>query len=465
MEKFADEIAREAQAAGESFAENPVRFVRVYYGSGGNRDEGSRAGNGDEKAAIQVELSPLDEREVTTREYLAELQSRINRPPGIEQLSLREQTAGPPGADLDIELSGPDIHALKAASLELQDALRGVAGLSLIRDDTPYGKEQIVYELTPLGRALGLDVAAISAQLRDAFDGRLAQTFYDGPDEVEVRVLLADRENFDRLGGFQIQLPDGNFAALADVVTLRTRRGFDTILHASGRPAIKVTGEVAPDLDPNALIAELRRDTMPALAGRYGVDYSFEGKSADERETIADMQLGLVLALIFIYIILTWVFSSWSIPFVIMVTMPLGIIGTVLGHWIMGYAMSILSFFGVFTLFGIIVHDSIVLVRFYQELRAAEPDADADALIVKAACLRLRAVLVTSLTTIGGLTPLMFEKSQQAQFLIPMAISICFGLAFATFLILLFTPACLSFHQAAARVLGRFARRLVPEAA
>jgi hypothetical protein len=184
-------------------------------------------------------------------------------------------------------------------------------------------------------------------------------------------------------------------------------------------------------------LAELRRD--------YGIDHSFEGRSADQRETLSDMRKGLILGLILIYLILAWVFSSYGWPVVVMAVIPFGLTGALFGHWVMGIDLTILSLFGMFGLSGIVVNDSIILVSFYKNLRA-DGMAVAEAL-VEAACQRLRAVLLTSLTTIAGLTPLLFEKSYQAQFLIPMATSIAFGLAFATVLVLLVIPSLLSMHE------------------
>jgi multidrug efflux pump subunit AcrB len=178
----------------------------------------------------------------------------------------------------------------------------------------------------------------------------------------------------------------------------------------------------------------LTESTLPELQAAYGINYSFEGRSADQRETLGDMRKGLVLGLILIYVILTWVFSSYGWPLVVMAAIPFGLTGALFGHWLIGIDVTILSLFGMFGLSGIVINDSIILVRFYQEL-LDQGIASRDALI-EAACQRLRAVLLTSLTTIAGLTPLLFEKSVQAQFLIPMATSIAFGLGFATLLIL-----------------------------
>ena len=426
-----------------------IRFVTAHYGAGGTEESPK---SGEELAKMRVELSPTDERKILVAEFINTWRELVHEPAGLERLSFSEAQTGPPGADLEVRLAGEDINVLKAASLELQEAMRGINGVSQVRDDTPYGKDQLVFELTPLGSALGLSTEDVATQLRDALDGFKAQTFYESSDEVEVRILQGGADATGRLSSFQVRLPNGDFAALEDVARIRGQRGFDNISRIDGRPAIHATGAVDFAVVGNLadVFARLRGGILPELSSRYGLDWSFEGQQADQRQTIADMQIGLVIALVLIYIILTWVFASWSVPLVIMLTMPLGVIGAIMGHWIMGKEMSILSFFGIFALMGIIVNDSIVLVQYYQHLRREDPGERPDSHIVDAACRRLRAVVVTSLTTIGGLLPLMFETSQQAQFLIPMAISICFGLMFATLLILLFTPACLSYHQQAA---------------
>ena len=453
-----DLLAALRTAEGEFPDDNLVSHISVRYGSGGSRDVPL---SGDEYAQIRVELSDPESRQTRGKDLNKAWEKLAPEAEGLEQLNMRGERGGPPGEDLEVQLSGDNIDNLKAAALAMQAAFRGIPGVSQVRDDTPYGKSQITFELNALGRAAGLTTSGLAAQLRDALDGYKAQTFYEGVDEIEVRVMQTGADEGGNLASFQVRLPGGGFAALTDVADLRSRRGFDTITRVGGKVAINVAGDVdfAVVHDLQGLIQSLQTGKAREIAEQYGVDFSFEGQQADQRRTINDMKTGLIMALLSIYIILTWVFASWSMSFVVMITMPLGIIGAVLGHWIMGADMSILSFFGVFALMGIIVNDSIVLVRYFQQQRLVRPDDATDTLIIDTACRRLRAVLVTSLTTIGGLLPLMFEKSQQAQFLIPMAISICFGLAFATVLILLFTPACLSYHQSLMRLLATLRER------
>ncbi len=452
MEQFTAELLAALPLAEAGFGAQPQELVKhasARFGAGSGRD-GRRS---DQSAHIDIELVQPDERSFTAAEFAKAWRKEVRQPTAVERLTMRAQRGGPPGQEIEVRLSGADIAELKIASLQLQDALEGIPGIREVSDDTPYGKEEILFELTPLGRSLNLDLSSISRQLRHGFDGYHAQTLTEGIDEVELRVQLDTGES-ELLSSFNLQLPAGGYIPLADVVSWRTHQGFDSILHLRGEAAINVTADLEDGADINVdnVVAGLEAGILSQLSQDAGIAASFEGKQADQQQTFSEMITGLLLAVALTYIILTWVFNSWTMPVVVMATMPMGVIGTIAGHWIMGVQMSILSMFGMFTLMGIIVNDSIVLVRCFLELRSPTASREEyEGMIIEAACLRLRAVLLTSLTTIGGLLPLLFESSLQAQFLIPMAVSICFGLAFATVLILLFTPACIALHGMAYR--------------
>ncbi len=233
---------------------------------------------------------------------------------------------------------------------------------------------------------------------------------------------------------------------LNSVASWASRQGFETLRHTDGLLAVSVTADVNEDINNTEdITTDLRESTLPELTSRYGINYSLEGRAASQRETLTDMKIGVGIAFALIYLVLAWVFSSYGWPFLVMLTIPLGLTGAVLGHWVMGMDMTMLSLFGFFGLSGIVVNDSIILVTFYKHIRAK--GLSIHMALVEAACQRLRAVLLTSLTTIAGLTPLLFETSRQAQFLIPMAVSIAFGLAYATLLILMVIPAMLSVYE------------------
>jgi multidrug efflux pump subunit AcrB len=390
-------------------------------------------------------MNPADTRDITNREFIKEWRKKINIPAGVEKFSIDQSRSGPRGKPIEIKLSGSDVSTLKQASIEVQSVLKQYSGLSNVDDDLPFGKSQLIYELTPAGKASGLKLQQVGRQLRAAFDGIEAQTFYNGQDEVSVRVVLPDSER-NRLSALEylpIILPDGSSAPLSNIVQFSPQRGLDTLQRINGQLAINVTADLDESAaNANDIISDLETGKLDSVLSKYGIEASFEGKNKNQRETLADMKLGLLLALCLIYIILAWVFASYSWPITVMLAIPLGLTGAILGHFITGLDLTILSLFGFFGLSGIVINDSIVLITFYKKLRASGMAVE-DA-IEEAACQRLRAVLLTSLTTIAGLTPILFETSLQAQFLIPMATSIVFGLAYGTLLILLFIPAILT---------------------
>jgi len=409
------------------------------------------AQTGERFGSIQLELVSPDNRSVRNKDFIKEWRKHIHLPAGIETFTLSERRTGPPGSDVDIRLSGASAVILKQAGQELTQALKQFVGVTAIEDDMPYGQEQLVYSIKPQGEVLGLTVNNVGRQLRAAFDGQLVQIFQDGDDEVEVRVMLpdAERNTIASLENFMVRLPQGGSSALSSVVKFEARRGFDVLRHTDSKLAIHITATVDDSLNnSNEILSRLEQAVLPDITSRYGINYGFEGRAEEQAETMGDMKQGLILAFTLIYLILAWVFSSYGWPLVVMMAIPFGLIGALFGHWLMGIDLTILSLFGIFGLSGIVVNDSIILVTFFKHQR--EAGIETTQAIINASTQRLRAVLLTSLTTIAGLTPLLFETSMQAQFLIPMAVSISFGLMFATVLVLLVIPALLSIHESIA---------------
>ncbi|EDN65942.1 acriflavin resistance protein [Beggiatoa sp. PS] len=243
-----------------------------------------------------------------------------------------------------------------------------------------------------------------------------------------------------------LQLPNGARVPFSTAVQVKTQRGFEAIRHAEGRLAAQVTADVDNAVtNANDILSNLEENLLRELKSRYGIEYSFEGRAADQAETLGDMKRGMMFALVLMYLILAWQFASYGWPLIVMSIIPFGLVGAITGHWLMDLDLTILSLFGFFGLSGIIVNDSIILVSFYRDLR--ESGMPVKEALIESSCQRLRAVLLTSLTTIFGLMPLLFETSLQAQFLIPMATSIAFGLMFATVLVLLVIPTLLSIYE------------------
>lgn len=403
---------------------------------------------GSQYAHMQIELLPSDERSVRNTDFIQAFEARVQRMPEMISFGVFEPAVGPPGRDLEVRISGHDTVAIKQAALELAEIMTGIPGVAGVEDDTPYGREQIIFTPNPVGEALGLSTGEIGRQLRASFEGEIVQIIQIDGDEVEVRVtgVDAERNYMHGLDSLPIQLPDGRSVPLGNVVEFRAQRGFERLRHAEGRLAIKVTADVIESLaNANMIRADLQAKVLPDLRARYPVQFDFTGQAEDQAATLGDMQRGLLYGLAMIYLVLAWVFGSYGWPLIVMSIIPFGLVGALFGHWIMGLDLTILSLFGLFGLSGIVVNDSIILVAFYKELR--ERGMAVDEALVQASCQRLRAVMLTSLTTIGGLTPLMFETSLQATFLIPMATSITFGLAFATALVLIVVPTLLSLYE------------------
>jgi multidrug efflux pump subunit AcrB len=400
-EAFLGELERALFAAEEELGGGLVQTAVARLGGTISSGSGGSA-RGDQLAGIMVELVPPDTREVRNERFLAVWREKLPAVAGLELLTFTARQSGPPGRDINIRLTGDDADALKAAALELAETLKSIPGVSEPEDDMPYGREQLVYRLTPAGEALGLTTESLGRQLRAAFDGALAQLVQVGRDELEVRVMLP-REERSRLDVFErinVSLPDGRFVPLASVASWESRRGFEALRHAQGRLAVEVSAAVDSHVsNANVVQAELERDTLPRLAHKYGFEFSFEGRSADQRETLADMKSGLVLGLGLIYLVLVWSFSSWSWPLVVMSAIPLGLAGAIFGHWLLGIDLTILSMFGLFGLAGIVVNNSIILVSLFKELQ--HKGAGLQEALVGASCGRLRAVLLTSLTTVG----------------------------------------------------------------
>lgn len=445
VDQFLDHLEQSLEQTKATYDEQVVETAYVSHAASSGR---GRIITGERNGSMYVELTAPDSRNVTNNRFIEDWRRRVKVPAGVESFTISARRTGPHSQDLNIRLNGEEAQALKAASLALQEALKEIPGVSAVDDDLPYGREQLIYSLTPEGEALGLTIMDMGGQLRAAYDGIRLQRFQEGPDEIEVRVRLPETEqrNLTSLDQLPIRLPNDEFVPLSSVASWRSKQGFESLRHADGRLSVSVTGNVNPAIgNAQEIIDGLKLVTLPELASRYGISYSFEGSAASQRDTLSDLRIGVGVALILIYLVLAWVFSSYGWPLIVMTIIPLGLTGAILGHWIMGMNMTLLSIFGFFALSGIVVNDSIILVTFYKHIRAGGL-AIREAL-VEAACQRLRAVLLTSLTTIAGLTPLLFETSRQAQFLIPMVTSIAFGLAFATLLILLVVPCLLSLYE------------------
>ncbi len=394
--------------------------------------------------SVVIELPPNDQREVTNKRFIAKLRELIVLPDYVENIRISRPRGGPPGSDIDIALSGNTAVVLKQAANDLAAKLRTYNGVTNVTDNLPYSQDELLLTLKPQALEAGFTAESVGRQLRSAYTGKLIQLHYVQDDEIEVRTRLPKkfRDNLANIEKLPILSPSGDAVSLLSIANIQSEPGFDSLQHLDRQLTVNVLGEVdAASGNSTKILKDLKTNFLSNLSSKYAVEYSFRGRSLDQRQTLKEMLTALILSLGLIYIILAWVSSSYVWPLFVMLAIPLGLEGAVLGHLLMGYDLTLLSLFGFFGLSGIVINDSIILLFRYKELmEEGMPSLEAS---VEACCQRFRPVILTSLTTIVGLVPILFERSMQAQFLIPMAISICFGLIVATCSILIVIPACI----------------------
>jgi multidrug efflux pump subunit AcrB len=441
--RMVSELSRALSEADSGF-EGEADLVRVALGTIGAPVGSFAQWNtawGDHIGGMMVELVPSEQRDVRTNEVIDVWRALIQEVPGIETLTIQARQGGPPGRDLDIRLSGGESRVLKQAALEVRDLIKKFEGVRDIADDLPWGKQELVFSVNPYGQLLGFTTAVVAGQVRDAFDGAISYRFIRGDEQVTVRVQFPRNAiSSANLRGFYVRSQDGIEVPLIEVVDLETSRGFAMIRREDSVREVAITAEVEEVIiNPTELVSELTSGGLMGIAERYGIDFRFAGKAEEQGETLSDMGIGAIVSLVSIYIILAWVFASYFRPLVVMSIIPFAVVGAIYGHWLLGYDLTILSLVGLLGLSGIVVNGSIILVASINDrVRRGETLNSA---IVGGASDRLRAVVLTSLTTIGGLLPLLSETSLQAQFLKPMALTIVSGLVATTVLVLIVVPA------------------------
>jgi multidrug efflux pump subunit AcrB len=438
--------------SGEKLIVNSFAFVGT---SGRDR--------GDNLAEIDVQLTNSEQRSIATRLITKAWRKHLPKMAGLERIAIIERRGGPPGRDVDIRLQNAPADTLKEVSMELRRQLQNLPGVSALADDLPYGKPELIMEVTSRGQALGFTNESVGRQVRNAFEGAIANKFARGDEEITVRVVrVQEADGLHALNQLYLRSPSGRYIPLREVVSIREKKGFSTIQRYDGMRTVSVTADLDLEVTSVAEVAEsLAVSIMPPLMAKYGISYKLAGRADDRKKSFADLRTGAMIAMVLIYIILAWVFESYFKPLAVMAIIPFGAVGAIFGHAIMGQNLTIVSLIGLLGLSGILVNDSIILVT--QAARRINEGEDTKAAAIGASQDRLRAVLLTSFTTIGGLTPLLFETSRQAQFLIPMAITIVFGLATATILVLILVPSMLGIGKDIANIAKVVARPMLPQ--
>jgi len=443
----------------------PLRHVVAEVGAAEFSYSGNDTRDPDLLGTITIELIDADLRPWSSYEFLADLQARAPVSPYLDELSFRGARSGPAGEGLTVKLSGADPATLKPAAEALKTRLAGYPEVSALEDSLPYGTPELILDLTPQGQALGFRTEDLGRELRARLSGVEAASFAEGSRTATVRVEL---QAADRRGDFaqntRLRVPGATgsgFAALSDIAGVTVRSGFASIARQDGQVVVSVNGDLSDD-DPAraaAILAEIRDVILPDLAAERDITARLAGQTEDERSFLSDALLGLAAALAGIYAVLAWIFASWWRPLVVMAVIPFGLVGALHGHWSWGVPLSMFSVVGMIGMAGIIVNDAIVLVDAAGE--AARTRAILPA-IVEAVAGRLRAVFLTTATTVAGLTPLLFETSRQAQFLKPAVITLCYGLGFGMVLVLIVVPVLLAIEADIAAALRSFRRGLAP---
>ena len=436
-----------------SVGEQPIRSRQGGHPGGGGGG-GLSAGHLGEAV---LELTPAEERSVKSMDIARRWRELTGPVPDAVELTFRSSLFSP-GAAIDVQLTGHSIEDLREASHRLKTALAGYDGVFDISDTFRPGKQEIKLTIKPAAEAYGLTLADLARQVRQAFYGEEAQRIQRGRDEVRVMIRFpeGERRSMGDLENMRIRTPLGGDVPFAIVAEAEPGRGFASIRRIDRRRAINVTADVdVTKGNAGRILAGLTEKEIPdILADYHGIRYSLEGQTREQGETMGGLIRGFLLALLMIYALMAIPFRSYFQPLIVMAAIPYGVVGAIWGHVIMGLDLTILSMFGLVALTGVVVNDSIVLVHFINQRRKGR--GDLLQVVVEAGLSRFRPIVLTSLTTFVGLTPLLLEKSMQAKFLVPMAVSLGFGVVFATFITLVLIPAIYLILEDLIGLIGRF---------
>jgi multidrug efflux pump subunit AcrB len=410
---------------------------------------------------VTVYLTPPEIRPIGTSEYIEKWRKATPAIPGMQSVRYEDDRGGPGrGPGVTVELSHRDYRVLDAASAALAERIDEYAPVRDVDDGYEPGKPQLDFRLRDEGRSLGITAMDIARQVRGAFYGAEALRQQRGRHEIKVMVRYPENERISEyaIEEFLVRAPGGADVPLREVADLDRGRAYTTIKRRDGRRTINVTGNVRPQSETNRVLESLKADVLPDMQKEFpGLVFSFEGRQAQMREGLEALVTGFLAALIGIYVLLAIPFRSYLQPLIVMMAIPFGIIGAAAGHVLMDYSLSLISMMGIVALSGVVVNDALVMIDYANRRRRAgmTPREAVHAAGIR----RFRPILLTTLTTFGGLGPMIFETSRQARFLIPMAISLGFGIVFATAITLILVP-CLYMIIEDVRRAGAFLHHL-----
>ncbi len=406
--------------------------------------QASTNSGGSHMVGVQVFLVPADQRDFSGADFSNTWRASIGTIPGLESLAFKAEVGPTGGAPIDIQLTHRSRAILETAAQELAGALSQYAGVTDIDDGVSLGKPQLSFRIKPEARSLGLNATGLARQVRGAFYGVEALRQQRGRDEVKVMVRLPESERQSSFTVEQLILltEQGGEIPLAEAAEIEPGRAYTEIKRREGRRIVVVTADVDDQIaNANSIIGEVTADELEALTKKYpGLTYSLEGEQSSQQESLSALAVGFALVLLLIYGLLAIPFRSYVQPLIVMLGIPFSIIGALAGHLLLGYGLSIVSMFGIVALAGVVVNDSLVLIVATNRIREEQRVSISEA-VIQGAMNRFRPIVLTSLTTFFGLAPMIFETALQARFLIPMAISLGFGILFGTVIILILVPA------------------------
>ncbi len=428
-------------ATGQSVIKNIM--TSIGWSSSGNFGGGGPGKGSPELGQVSMELVSPEERTVSiaTFDLVDEWRKAIGPIPGVKDLHFRAEL-GHAGSPIDVQLTGDDYKTLKVAIAEIRQRLTEYPGVFDIQDTLEDGKLEIELKIRPEGELLGISSSDLGRQVRQAFFGAEAQRVQRGRDDVRVMIKypLEERRSIGNLDKMRIRTSDGSEVPIGNVTEIKTGLGYATITRVDRHRAVDVLADIDKEqVDINKITADLTK-LLEDVTRRYpNIRYTFEGEQREQRESFGSLIVGSLFVLFCIYTLLAIPLRSYSQPVVIMLVIPFSLVGAILGHMLLGMNLSIMSIMGCLALAGVVVNDSLVLVDWINR-RRAEGMKVFEA-VRTAGSARFRPILLTSITTFAGLAPLIWEKSTQAQFLIPMAVSLGFGILYATLLSLILVPA------------------------
>lgn len=400
-----------------------------------------------EIASATLELAPAGERDLPAAEIERRWREAIGNLAGVRSLTFASEGLSG-GDDLAFNLSHENADALLEAVNQLILELKRVDGVTGIESTLEPGSRQLDFTLTNEGYAAGLTVNELAKQVRQAFYGEEVQRIQRDSEEVIVYVRAPEQErrSLTDLVRLPVHLPNGEIADLRTVATVTESRSFASIDRVDGRRIVTVSADVDEAITtPNAVTALLKESVLPHLESTFqGLRIAEDGQAREQAKDVSTLASNLMIGVMIMYILLSGQLRSYVQPLIILFAIPFGAVGAIYGHFLLGYDLTFLSLFGIVALAGVVVNDSIVLIDYYNQLQKEQIGADKKELILTAVSRRFRPILITTLTTFLGLLPMITETSVQAQFLIPMAVSVACGILFASVVILMLVPACLA---------------------